>query len=193
MNNLENIRFSSMPNISIPRSRIPLRQSVKGSFDFGKLVPIDAVPVYPGDDMAGIIAKGVIRMSQPIVPIMDDIECNLYAFFVPYRLLWSNFEDWYTTGNYNKKQGDPVQLTPNDPYDKVPNYSLFTAGCSVGSINNYFGKPLTTIDNSKSAYGKVNSFKERAYFRIWSDWFIPRQIVTAVPDTSTYGNQLGVN
>ena len=191
MNNLENVHFSSMPNISIPRSRIPLKQGVKGSCNFGTLVPVDAVPVYPGDDFAKIIAKGVIRMSQPIVPIMDDIECNMYAFFVPYRLLWSNFEDWYTTGHYNKKQGDPVQLTSNDPYDKVPNVSLFNGGVATGSIANHFGKPLVTPDATKTAYGKVNVFKERAYFRIWSDWFIPRQLVTASPDTSSSGSIIG--
>lgn len=191
MNNLENVHFSSMPNISISRSRIPLKQSLKGSFNFGKLVPLDALPVYPGDDFAKIIAKGVIRMSQPIVPIMDDIECNLYAFFVPYRLLWNNFEDWYTTGNYNKKQGDPIQLGTNPPYDRVPNISLFTTGNTSGSIANYFGKPVVNQDSTKTAYGIVNVFKERAYFTIWSDWFIPRQLVTSVPDKSSTGGTLG--
>lgn len=185
MNNLENIHFSQMPNIGMPRSRIPLKQGIKGSCNFGKLVPLDAVPVVPGDDFAKIVAKGVIRMSQPIVPIMDDIEANLYAFFVPYRLLWANFENWFTTGNSNTLEGSPIDLNPSTANAQLPNWSICYNGVTSGCIAEHFGKPLFTADTSKGNYGKVNVMKEKAYYRCWSDWFIPRQLVTSTPNNAT--------
>lgn len=186
------IHFSKMPNVSIPRSRLKLIQPVKMSFDFGKLVPIDALPVMPGDDLAKIELKGVIRMSQPIVPIMDDIEANFYAFFVPSRILWDNFENWFTTGDKTKTQGSPVQLSPTTANAQLPYLSAY-AGIAETSIAHYFGKPVVAYDGAKasSGYGAFNVMKERAYFKIWTDWFIPSQVVTAVPDVSNSGTYIG--
>ena len=181
----ENVHFSKMPNIAIPRSRLKLEQVVKTTFNFGELVPIDALPVMPGSDLPVINVRGVIRMSQPIVPIMDDIEANLYVFYCPTRILFGNYENWFTTGDTTSLNGGPVNLNVSAANSKLPNWSICGNGVPVGSIADHFGKPVFTADASKSAYGIVNVMKEKAYYRIWSDWFIPRQIVSSSPNNSS--------
>lgn len=168
--------FSMAPNIGVPTSRIPMALKHVGSMMFGKLVPLDALPVIPGDHIRTDI-RGIIRMSTPIAPIMDDVECSVYSMYVPSRLLFDKFEEWYTTGNSSGVNGGPISL---GNFTDLPSYSVYE-GIQVGSIADYLGKPITSTDSTKInlGFGKVNALKERAYFKCWMDWFIPQQLVTA--------------
>ena len=60
----------------------------------GDLVPIYLDEVLPGDT-AKIHLNGLIRMSTPIYPIMDNCYMDTYFFFVPCRLLWEHWENMF--------------------------------------------------------------------------------------------------
>ena len=75
-------RFSVMPNINIGRTRWSMTYDHPTTWQHGRLIPLDAIPVLPGDTFK-LTLSSLIRMSTPIAPIMDNIRANLYAFFVP--------------------------------------------------------------------------------------------------------------
>lgn len=69
------------------RSVFKVRYPVKGSFNLGEICPLGApIEVVPGDGYL-LDVYSVIRMATPIAPIMDDIDAEIAAFFVPTRLI----------------------------------------------------------------------------------------------------------
>lgn len=154
---MSNRHFSRMPNIDIPRTRMRMTQTHSTSFNFGKLIPIGCVEVLPGDSF-GLKLSSLIRMTQPIVPIMDTLECSIHAFFVPLRLVYKHTEEFFgeNKDSAGYQQGE----------FKIP-MTLFDVG--VGEIPNYLGKPIN------DGY-KASMLKERAYCLIWSDWYRAQQV-----------------
>ena len=57
---------------------------------FSYLVPIMVEEVLPGDTWKAHITT-VARTAVPIVPLMDNWHLEYFAFFVPNRLLWTNW------------------------------------------------------------------------------------------------------
>lgn len=65
------------------------------SCDMGELVPVACVEVLPGDTF--IHSSSVLARIAPLAnPVMHDVEIRLHHWYVPNRLLWSEFEDWIT-------------------------------------------------------------------------------------------------
>ena len=159
--------FSSMPNISIPRSRWKVPFSHPFTMNHGQLIPVDCFEIVPGDGFAGRYSF-VIRMSTPIAPIMGNIKGKLCAFFVPWRLLWEHTEEFYGAN----KTSAGYQTTTY----KIPSKSLYRDGVTVGSVSHHLGKPLVTASSSKYNYGIVSILKERCYNFIWSEWYRAQQL-----------------
>lgn len=124
----------------------------------GDLVPIYCDEVLPGDT-AQVRLNGLIRMSTPIYPIMDNAYMDTYFFFVPCRLLWEHWENMF--GENDK-----------DYWAEKTEYSTPTctiggkSGLANGSIGDYFGLP-TGVKNAI----KVNALPARAYAMIYNEWF----------------------
>ena len=170
-----NNRFSSVPNISIPRSRFHQPFNHSTSFLHGQLIPIDCFEVLPGDTY-NLNLNSIIWMSNPIVPIFGNIKAYVYAFFVPMRLIWKHTEEFYgqndTTSGY---QTTNYQI----PY-------VFVNGSSgnkvdVSTVSHYLGKPLFD-SGANTANGSVyqklacSVLKERGYYLIWNNYFRSQQL-----------------
>ena len=70
-------RFSAMPNINIGRTAWHMTHDTPTSWQHGRCIPLDCVPVLPGDTFK-LKLSSLIRMSQPMLPIMDNIRrCNI--------------------------------------------------------------------------------------------------------------------
>lgn len=124
----------------------------------GELVPIYLDEVLPGDT-ARVQLNGLIRMSTPIYPVMDNCYMDTYFFFVPCRLLWKHWENMFGENE-------------TDYWEEKTEYS--TPACEIGgknglnngSIGDYFGLP-TNVKNKI----KVNALPARAYAMIYNEWF----------------------
>lgn len=149
-----NHRFSEVPHAYIQRSAFDRSCGYKTTFDSGFLIPIFVDEVYPGDTF-NLRASLFCRMSTPIVPVMDNMFLDTFWFFVPRRLLWSNFQ---------KFMGE--QENPGDTTDYlVPQVVAPAAGFGIGTLADYFGIP-TDIPNLK-----VDASYFRAYNLIYNEWF----------------------
>ena len=122
------------------------------------MVPIYCDEVLPGDT-ARVRLNGLIRMSTPIYPIMDNCYMDTYFFFVPCRLLWEHWENMFGENDTNYWAEKTEYSTPQCTIGGK-------SGLNNGSIGDYFGLP-TGIKNAI----KVNALPARAYAMIYNEWF----------------------
>lgn len=90
---MSNYAFASMPSVSIARSKFLRTQPHNTSFNLGELVVLGIDEVIPGSTHK-IELGSLIRMSTPIAPIMDDIQFDVFSFFVPMRLTWDHWKQF---------------------------------------------------------------------------------------------------
>ena len=141
-----------------PRSKFDRSHQLLTTINEGDLVPIYCDEVLPGDT-AKVHLNGLIRMSTPIYPIMDNCYMDTYFFFVPCRLLWEHWENMFGENDTNYWAERTEYSTPTCTIGGK-------SGLSNGSIGDYFGLP-TGIKNKI----KVNAFPARAYTMIYNEWF----------------------
>ena len=168
--------FSRVPPTDIPRSSFNRSCGWKGAFDSGYLIPVFADEVLPGDTF-NLRMTHFTRLSTPIVPVMDNLYLDTFFFYVPLRLLWTNFK---------KFMGE--QANPADSISYVvPVVTTPVAGYSVGTLYDYLGVP-TGI----AGLANINAWWTRGYNLIWNEWFRDENLQNSVtvdtgdgPDTDT--------
>ena len=140
-----------------PRSKFDRSHQLLTTINEGDLVPIYCDEVLPGDT-ARVRLNGLIRMSTPIYPIMDNCYMDTYFFFVPCRLLWEHWENMFG-------ENDTDYWAEKTEYS-TPTCTIGGSGLKNGSIGDYFGLP-TKVKNPI----KVNALPARAYAMIYNEWF----------------------
>ena len=143
-----------------PRSKFDRSHQLLTTINEGDLVPIYCDEVLPGDT-AKVRLNGLIRMSTPIYPIMDNCYMDTYFFFVPCRLLWEHWENMFGENDTNYWAQKTEYSTPTCKIGSTKD-----KGLKNGSLGDYFGLP-TEIQNEI----KVNALPARAYAMIYNEWF----------------------
>lgn len=141
-----------------PRSKFDRSHQLLTTINEGDLVPIYCDEVLPGDT-ARVHLNGLIRMSTPIYPVMDNAYMDTYFFFVPCRLLWEHWENMFGENDKNYWAEETEYSTPKCEIGGQ-------TGLNNGSIGDYFGLP-TGVKNKIS----VNALPARAYAMIYNEWF----------------------
>lgn len=150
------MHFSQTPQIELKRSKFEESYSHKTTLNVGDIVPVYVdSDILPGDTVQMDMAE-VIRMATPIYPIMDNLYADIYFFFVPHRLVWEHWAQFWGEND------DP--WTQQTEY-LVPNVTAPTGGWVEGTIADYMGVP-TKVEKIK-----VNVLPFRAYAKIYNDWF----------------------
>ena len=158
---MSNHIFSQVPRADIQRSSFDRSHSWKGTLNEAVLVPILVDEVLPGDTF-NVNVSMLCRLATPIVPFMDSVYLDTFFFFVPNRLVWTNFV---------KMMGE--QEDPDDSIDYlVP--QIFTANTEVEaeSVLDYMGFPIGNIYGSHVNNDKLNamSLPLRGYELIWNEF-----------------------
>lgn len=96
--------FATVPSAQIERSSFNRSRSWLGTFDAGYLIPFMVDEVLPGDTV-NMRTHGFARLATPLKPIMDSLFIDTFYFFVPCRLLWTN---WV---KFNGEQNTPGDST----------------------------------------------------------------------------------
>lgn len=150
------IRFSEIPYVEKQRSRFDRSCEHKTTWNTGDLIPIEISEVLPGDTITADFSH-VTRMTTPIAPVMDHAAMDIYAFFVPNRLLWNHWKAFCGENEVSHWE-QPNQYT-------IPQITSPAGGWDVGSLMDYMGIP-TGVGNLS-----VNHLPVRAYCKIINDWF----------------------
>ena len=151
-------RFSDAPAMYMRRTKFDRSHVYKTTFNSGKLIPVFVDEVLPGDTTR-MSVNYFARLATPVKPIMDNIYLDWFFFFVPNRLVWEHWQ------NFCFEQEDPDDSTdyviPTISASSSINNSL------VGSLWDYFGLPVNTINNLSG----INALPFRAVYLIWNEWF----------------------
>ena len=160
--------FAMVPKAEIPRSSFDTQYAHKTTFDGGYLVPIYCDEVLPGD-MHNVKATMFARLATPLFPVMDNLHLDTFFFFVPNRLVWSN---WV------KFMGEQENPTDSISY-VVPQITSPEGGYAVGSIFDHFGLPTAgQITGSNTVTHNVLPL--RAYNLIYNEWFRDENLQNSV-------------
>lgn len=162
-------RFAMTPRAEIPRSAFNIQKAHKTTFNAGHLVPFYCDEVLPGDTFS-VKATIFARLATPLFPIMDNLHLDTFFFFVPHRLVWSN---WV------KLMGQ--QDDPDDTIDYVvPQVVSAAGGFPVGSIGDHFALPTVgQVDPTKTI--SVSALPFRAWNLIFNEWFRDENLLDPVP------------
>ena len=165
-------QFAMVPKADIPRSAFNIESTHKTTFDSGYLIPVFVDEVLPGDTFR-LDATFFARLATPIFPIMDNMYLESFFFFIPARLLWSNFK---------KFMGE--QANPGDSISFViPQQVSPNSGYAINSLQDYFGLP-TVGQVGVGVNVSHNALPLRAYNLVWNEWFRDENLQnSAVVDT----------
>lgn len=166
--------FSKIPIQRRRRSKFKMDHDVNMTTDFSKLVPILAIDCVPGDRFK-LGTEIHMKWAPQIYPIMSRVNVRVDYFFVPNRLLWSDWENFITR---NSRTGRPI--TSEDEEIIAPVFvtgDLDDAGffdpsadtVGVGSLWDYIGMPPYIDDNQPTCYFDLLPFA--AYQKVYNDWY----------------------
>lgn len=168
-----------------PRSsNFDLSHEVKMSCGMGRLVPFFSAEALPGDRF-DLSAKVFMRFAPMLSPVMHRIRLYTHFFFVPYRLLWSNWENFITNTEVNGVLPVHPFLANTPPEFGGVNYPL------TGSLADYFGLPTNVVFPS-STEEKVSPFPFLAYNRIFNEFYRDENLVDPVIDSCGDGDADGL-
>lgn len=137
------------------------------SCDQGQLVPIGLQEILPGDTFDHS-TSALIRVAPLATPVMHPVRARIHHFFVPHRLIWSDWENFIT--------GGPDGLNAST----FPTISS-GAGFAVGSLADYLGVPPSVASLS------VSALPFRAYALIWNEFYRDQDLQTALTIDLTDG------
>ena len=124
--------------------------------DMGQLIPVMVDEVVPGD-IFKIGNQSVIRMQPLVAPVLHEINAYVHYFFVPYRLLWSYWEDFITGGAAGTDSHTlPLWQPPDTTY------------IGVGSLWDYLGFVPGVVPTATSS---PLQFPRTAYNLIYNEFY----------------------
>lgn len=160
-------QFAMIPKADIPRSSFRIQKTHKTAFDSGFLVPIYVDEVLPGDTF-NLKMTAFARMSTPLFPVMDNLHIDSFFFFVPNRLVWTN---WVKFMGQQDNPGDSISYV-------IPQQVSPVGGYAVSSLQDYMGLP-TVGQVGGAATVSHSALFTRAYNLIWNEWFRDENLQTA--------------
>ena len=135
------------------RNMFNLSHQFKCTTKMGRLFPVLCEEVVPSDQFS-VKLDAVVRFAPLLAPLMHEVDVFTHYYFVPNRLVWSDWESFITGG----EQGVSDAI---HPYITAPD----TTGFNNGSLADYFG-----MRTGVPGY-QVSALPFRAYNLIYNEWF----------------------
>ena len=159
--------FAMVPKADVPRSSFRMQKALKTAHDADYLVLIFCEEVLPGDSWR-VRATIFARLTTPIAPFMDNLRYETFFFFVPNRLVWTN---WKKFMGEQSNPGDSISYT-------VPYADSTVGGYAIGGLQDYFGLP-TAGQVGGGNYVRHSNLPLRAYNLIYGEWFRDQNLVNS--------------
>lgn len=113
------------------------------------------------------------RLATPIFPIMDNMYLEVFWFYCPNRLVWTNFVKQH---GERKSPSDSVAYT-------TPEITCSGVTPAVGTLWDNFGLPMTGV----TYLDNISALPFRMYNLIWNEWFRDQDIDTRLTDNTGDG------
>lgn len=155
--------FSQVPKAEIPRSSFDRSHGLKTTFSSGYLIPIFCDEALPGDTYS-VNMTVFARLATPLHPVMDNMVMNSFFFFIPSRLLWTN---WQRFNGEQDNPGDSIDFL-------LPQMLAPAGGYAANTIYDYFGLPTLVAGFAHT------SLPFRAYNLCYNEWFRDQNLQNSV-------------
>lgn len=159
--------------IDRPRSIFPIQFRSPTTMRVGDIVPLMCKEVLPGSTFS-LDCSSVLQAASPFVSrVYGDLFLDLYAFFVPNRLVWEHWQQFCGENDTGAWTQTTDYTIPTEPWDP---------SVSAQCLGDYFGLPF----NSNGVLVDVSELPLRGYYRIYNEFF--RNENTDVAKVVTYGD-----
>lgn len=138
------------------RNKFNLSYTNLFSCDLGELIPCGLTEVLPGDTLR-FNTSALVRAAPLLAPVMHPVEVRIHHWFVPHRLVWSNWENFITGGpdGLNASVFPTITMIPTE-----------------GTLADYYGIPPAPGGMLFSA------LPFRGYALIWNEYYRDQDLQT---------------
>lgn len=159
-------RFSNAPQVKMGRSKFPMRQNIKTTFNTAELVPFFIYPdVLPGDTFQ-LSESMVVRQSTSLKVTMDNAYIDRYYFAIPWRIVWNHFKEFMGENT----AGAWAQTTEY----LIPKLTTPAGGATKGSLMDHLGIPIGVGNLDFSA------LPIRAYCLTYNEFFRDQNLIAPI-------------
>ena len=172
-------RFTKAPMGEIQFSKFYGQPTHTTTFNGGDLVPIYCSEVLPHDTWSMSVDE-VIRQATLQVPTMDKSIIDIFAYFVPNRVVnksWVNVMGENTSSSWT---AEPVSLAPLVDLDAAGRFDGVMQHIPVGSVADYYGFP-TQQPIPIAVLESCHDLKFRGYLEIYNNYFRDQNYQPPVP------------
>lgn len=155
--------FKSVAASRPPRNSFDLSHNNKLTTDMGRLTPILRVECMPGDVFHGG-SDAFIRLAPLVAPVMHQIDAYIHYYFVPYRILWKDWEKFITSPT----SGDTDYAFPVMTFNNNAVYNN-------GNLSDYLGLPPQPSSIASTAL--ISQMPFRAYQKIYDDYYRDNNLI----------------
>lgn len=166
---MANLKFNGgSPELKLDRSSFNLSNFTMFDCEQGQLIPTAAYDCVPGDKF-NLSSSSLVRTTPLVKPAFTvDLMQKTASFFVAYRTLYEDFEEFFSGG----RSGNKVVPLPAVNLVRILKDLSAKSKTTLYSIFDYFGLPTYESNpNVADVIDCVNAFYLLAYIKIWNDYF----------------------
>ncbi len=139
------------------------------TLDFGKIYPVAWYECVPGD-VYDLDFQALVRVQPMLAPIMNNISCELDAYFVPTRLLYKDWVKFITTVDDDTIPPETFEGSPPVWAQSDSDLSVADIDTSSMSLWDCFGLSRK-FSPTAPAEARPVDFLRRAYYFIYNEWY----------------------
>lgn len=158
-------------------------------YNMGNIVPFMFEDLVPGDEV-DLNLNLIANFSPLVTRQMSDVVLNMRLFFVPKRLLYRQFNQFYmrpADGVLPNDELPHINISAGDFPDFYNRYSAIYRHFGLSDINN---NGLSVINNAPS---KINLLPFRAYNQIFYYYYMPMDLIELGIDGQKYREYMTEN
>nr|WAE43604.1 MAG: major capsid protein [Microviridae sp.] len=165
MHNASKQVYSKVSGLKPGKSVFDLSYEKKLTCDMGQLIPIMCDEMVPGDHFK-VGNQAIVRFLPLVAPIMHEVNMYVHYYFVPYRLMWTDWQNFITGGLDGQFVGTLPTWSPTNT--------------AVGSLWDYMGFP-----SGISPTGAMPlDFPRIAYNFVYNEFYRDETLIPAVALTN---------
>lgn len=173
--------FTQVPVKPPKRSLFDLSHEVKMSGKFGYLYPVLCVDTLPGDSFRDTM-NCMLRFAPMAAPVMHRFDVSTHFFFVPYRIIWDNWQDFITGGS----EGTEAPLIPFFTPAGIATELGDAKTMQIGSLWDYLGLPTAPAGTPVvTSTEQISALPFYAVAKVFNDYYRDPNL------TAPYGGDSG--
>lgn len=165
--------FNAITSKKPKKSVFDLSHDVKTTASMGLLYPILCEPVLPGDKWR-VNTEIQCRLAPMLAPVMSRMDIYVHYFFVPNRLVWSDFQKFITGGENG---------TEEVPFPTFYLQDLYTLDLlKSGSLADHFGVQSKNYDSEVTFESNdlISALPFKGYQLIWNEYYRDQNLMDEV-------------